>query len=61
MALATLLLILALVCFLVEGLRGSFRAPPNPPPARMYVGWGWIGLALVVLSWLVGPGRHILQ
>jgi len=65
MALEKLLLILALVCFLIEGLRATLRTPsappPNPPPLRLYVGWGWIGLAFVTLSWLVGPGRHILQ
>lgn len=53
MTLPTLLLILALVCFVAEGLRGNFARSPQSPPSRVYVGWGWIGLALCVVSVLV--------
>lgn len=54
-----LLLILALVCFLVEAFRANFRINPPPQPPRVHVGWGWLGLALCVAAWLIGPSGHL--
>lgn len=52
MTLPTLLLILAFVCFVVEGFRGNLARNPQSPPPRVFVGWGWIGLALCV-AWVL--------
>lgn len=54
MTLATLLLVLAFLCFLYEGLRANFNRSPPPPPPRYIISWGWVGLALCVASMLIG-------
>lgn len=61
MPIAKLLIILALVCFAVEALRGNFRPSPGTPPRPplLIVGWGWFGLGLYMLSKLIDPSSHL--
>lgn len=50
-----ILILLSVVPFIIEGFRG--RSQKKVHPQKSFPGWGWTGLLLLILSWMIAWTR----